>query len=53
MLKVRNRWLHGVKIVAVLVCVAVLTGATGCASQTGDSPKKSGGNCLSFSRLFL
>lgn len=52
MQKVRNLWLRGVKIVGVLVCVAVLTGAGGCATQTGDSPKKTGGGCLSFLQLF-
>jgi len=52
MRKVRNLWLRGAKIAAVLVCVAVLTGAGGCATQTGDSPKKTGGGCLSFLQLF-
>lgn len=52
MRKVRKLWAHGVKIATVLVCVAVLAGAGGCASQTGDSPKKSGGGCLSFLQLF-
>ncbi len=48
----KNPWLRGLKIAAVLVCVAVLTAAGGCASQTGDSPKKTGGGCLSFLQLF-
>ena len=52
MQKVRNLWLRGVKIATVLVCVAVLTGAGGCASQAGDSPNKTGGGCLSFLQLF-
>lgn len=52
MQKVRNLWLCGVKIATVFVCVAVLTGAGGCASQTGDSPKKTGNGCLSFLQLF-
>ncbi len=48
MRNVRNLWLCGKKIITVLVWVAVLTGVGGCASQAGDSPKKSGGNCLNF-----
>ncbi len=48
----RNLWLRGMKIATVLVCVAVLAGAGGCASQAGDSPKKTGGGCLSFLQLF-
>jgi len=52
MQKVRKLWLCGVKIAAVLVCAAVLAGVGGCASQTGDSPKKTGGGCLSFLQLF-
>lgn len=52
MRNVRNLWLRGKKIATVMLCVAVLTGAGGCASQAGDSPKKSGGGCLSFVQLF-
>jgi len=52
MQKMRNLWLRGLKIASVLVCVAVLTGAGGCASQAGDSSKKTGGGCLSFLQLF-
>ena len=52
MRKERKLWLHAMKIATVLVCVAVLVGAGGCASQAGDSPKKSGGGCLSFLQLF-
>jgi len=48
----RNLWVRGAKIVTVLVCVAVLTGTVGCASQAGDSPKKTGGGCLSFLQMF-
>jgi hypothetical protein len=47
-----NLLLRGKRIVTVLVCVAVLAGIGGCASQAGDSPKKSGGGCLSFLGLF-
>jgi hypothetical protein len=43
---------RGVKIAAVLVCVAILAGTVGCASQAGDSPKKTGGGCLSFLQMF-
>jgi hypothetical protein len=52
MRNVENPWLRGKKIAAVLMCVAVLAGIGGCASQAGDSPKKSGGGCLSFAQLF-
>ncbi|MFA6498536.1 MAG: hypothetical protein WC256_06015 [Desulfurivibrionaceae bacterium] len=48
----KNLWLRGVKIVSVLVCVVVLTGIVGCASQAGESPKKSGGGCFSLLQLF-
>lgn len=51
--KVRNPLLRGARIATLLVCVtAVLTGIEGCASQAGESPKKSGGGCLSFLQLF-
>ena len=52
MRKVGNLLVCGVKIATVLVCVAVLTGTGGCAGQTGESPKKSEGGCLSFLQLF-
>jgi hypothetical protein len=48
----RNLFSRGMKIVTVLVCMAVLMGAVGCASQTGEAPKKSGGGCLNLLRLF-
>lgn len=43
---------RGRRVAAVLVCMTVLMGAVGCASQTGESPKKPGGGCLSVLRLF-
>jgi hypothetical protein len=51
MRNIKNLLLCGAKIATVLVCMAVLMGAGGCASQTGESPKKSGGGCLSFLQL--
>jgi hypothetical protein len=47
-----NLFSCGMKIVTVLVCVAILAGAVGCASQTGETPKKSGGGCLDLLQLF-
>lgn len=52
MRNVENPWLRGKKIVAVILCVGVLAGIGGCASQAGNSPKKSGGGCLIFLQLF-
>lgn len=52
MRNVKNLWLRGEKTITVLLCAAVLAGVVGCASQTGDAPKKSGGGCVSFLRLF-
>jgi hypothetical protein len=52
MSNVGNLFSRGMKIVTVLVCMAVLTGTAGCASQTGEAPKKSGGGCLNLLRLF-
>lgn len=49
---VKNRWLRGTKAITVLLCAAVLAGVVGCASQTGEAPKKSGGGCVSFLLLF-
>ncbi|MFA6465557.1 MAG: hypothetical protein WCT30_07355, partial [Desulfurivibrionaceae bacterium] len=45
---VKNLWLCGTKTITVLLCAAVLAGIVGCASQTGEAPKKSGGGCVSF-----
>lgn len=52
MRNMRNLVLRRARIATVFVCVAVLMGAGGCASQTGESPKKTGGGCLSFLQLF-
>lgn len=52
MVNMKNLGKRGGKIAAVLVCVTILAGTLGCASQTGDSPKKTGGGCLSFMQMF-